>query len=234
MDLVMQAVHDYGRSHQASVLPPPSPIPQETESEYMAKIQKALLESDFAQLEKTAQQNRTERGLLLGGTWKINAFYNQLAGPMNSGEATDEGYQNEITRLNQWITAYPDSVTPRIALARLFTNYAFFARGEESADSVSDSRWKLYNERNITAEQYLLAAAHLKDRDAHWYEAMQQVAFQVGWEKTYALDLLNQACWRARVSLAEKAKVDGKAIGCLQHLLNVPRTRSTGGCVRPY
>jgi hypothetical protein len=193
MDLVMQVVHDYGRNHQASVLPPPSPIPQETESEYMAKIKEALLESDFAQLEKTAQQNRTERGLLRGGTWKINAFYNQSAGPMNSGEETDEGYQNEITRLNQWITAYPDSVTPRIALARLFTNYAFFARGEESADSVSESRWKLYNERNIAAEQYLLAAAHLKDRDAHWYEAMQQVAFQVGWDKTYALDLLNHA-----------------------------------------
>jgi hypothetical protein len=112
MDLVMQVVHDYGRNHQASVLPPPSPIPQETESEYMAKIKEALLESDFAQLEKTAQQNRTERGLLRGGTWKINAFYNQSAGPMNSGEETDEGYQNEITRLNQWITAYPDSVTP--------------------------------------------------------------------------------------------------------------------------
>jgi Domain of unknown function (DUF4034) len=193
MDLVMQAVDDYGRGHQASVLPPPSPIPQQTEDEYMAEIKEALLESDFAQLEKIAQQNRIERGLLLGGTWKINVFYNQLASPMNSGEATDEGYQNQITRLNQWITAYPDSATPRIALARLSTNYAFFARGDGSADSVSSSRWKLYNERNITAEQYLLTAAHLKDRDAHWYEAMQQVAFQVGWDKPYALDLVNQA-----------------------------------------
>src|SRR4029077_4589971 len=47
-------------------------------------------------------------------------------------------------------------------------------------------------------------------------------------------DLLNEARWRACVSFAEKAKVDGKAIGCLQHLLNVPRTRSTGRCIRPY
>jgi hypothetical protein len=193
MDLIMQAVDDYGRGHQASVLPPPSPIPQETEDEYMAKIKEALLESDFTQLEKTAQHNRTERGLLLGGTWKINDFYNQLASPMNSDNATDEDYQNQITRLNQWITAYPDSATPRIALARLYTSYAFFARGDGSAGSVSSSRWKLYNDRNITAEQYLLAAAHLKDRDAHWYEAMQQVAFQVGWDKPHALDLVNQA-----------------------------------------
>ena len=192
MDLIMQAVDDYGRGHQSSVLPPPSsPIPLETEDEYMAKIKEALIESDFAQLEKMAQQNRTERGLLLGGIWKNNAFYNQLSSPISSGNETDEDYQNQITRLRQWITAYPDSATPRIAMARLFTAYAFFARGDGYADSVSNSQWNLYNERNISAEEYLLAAAHLKDRDAHWYEAMQQVAFQVGWDKTYALDLLN-------------------------------------------
>jgi hypothetical protein len=193
MELVMQTVHDYGRGHQASVLPPPSPIPQETEDEYRAKIKEALLESDFAQLEKTAQQNRTDRGLLLGGTWKTNAFYNQMAAAMNSGEATDEGFQNQITRLNEWVTAYPDSATPRIALARLYANYAFFARGDGSAQGVSGSHWKLFGERNIEAEQYLLASAQLKDRDAHWYEAMQQVAFQIGWDKSDALDLLDHA-----------------------------------------
>lgn len=193
MDVVMQAVHDYGRGHQSSVSPPPSPIPQETEEQYTGKVKEALLESDFAQLEKMAHQNRVERGLLLGGVWKNNDFYNQLAQSMSTGNATDEGYQNQITRLNEWLTAYPDSATVRIALARLYTNYAFFARGDGSADEVSSRQWKLYNERNITAEQYLLAAARLKDRDAHWYEAMQEVAFQVGWDKPYALDLLNQA-----------------------------------------
>lgn len=193
MDIVMQAVHAYGRGHQASVLPPPSPIPQETEDEYKAKIKDALLESDFAQMEKIARQNRTQRGLLLGGAWKNNGFYNQLSVPMNSGDATDEGYKNQITRLNQWLTAYPDSAAARIALARLYTSYAFFARGNGAADDVSSHQWRLFNERNIMAEQYLLAAAHLKDRDAHWYEAMQEVAFQIGWDKPDALDLLNQA-----------------------------------------
>jgi hypothetical protein len=193
MDQMMQAVHDYGRGHQSSVLTPPSPIPQETEADYMAKIKEAVLESDFALLEKEAQQNRAERGLLLGGTWKTNAFYNQAGAPMNSGDPTDEGYQNEITRLKEWRTAYPESATPLIALARASTNYAFFARGDASAQSVSNSHWKLYNQRNIAAEQYLLAAAQLKDCDAHWYEAMQQVAFQIGWDNQSALDLLDHA-----------------------------------------
>src|SRR5215471_1618974 len=47
------------------------------------------------------------------------------------------------------------------------------------------------------------------------------------------LDLLNEAPRRACVPFAEKAKVYGKAIGGLQHLLNVPGTWSTGGCICP-
>jgi hypothetical protein len=192
-EAVMQAVRDYGRGHPSSVLPPPSPIPQETSEGYKAKIREALLTSNFAQLEKMAQQNRMERGLVLGGAWKNNDFYDELASPASSGEPTDDDYQNRMARLNTWRSAYPDSAAALIALSRLYTNYAFFARGDGTADSVSGSSWRLYNDRNILAENYLLAAVGLKERDDHWYEAMQQVAFQIGWDKEDALDLLNQA-----------------------------------------
>ena len=47
------------------------------------------------------------------------------------------------------------------------------------------------------------------------------------------LDLLNQTNCRARVALAEKAEVHGEGIGGLEHPLNMPRTWSTGGCIRP-
>lgn len=189
----MQVVRDYGRGYQSSVLPPPSPIPQETEQDYRAKIKEMILESDFAQLEKIAQQNRAERGLLLGGMWKDFAYYDELSDPPSLGEKTDEDYQNQITRLNQWLTAFPNSVAPRIALARIYTNYASFARGDGYASSVSNSQWRLHNERTAIAEKTLLEAARLKDRDPHWYQAMQQVSFRQGWDKTNELELLNQA-----------------------------------------
>src|ERR1700752_2358178 len=50
--------------------------------------------------------------------------------------------------------------------------------------------------------------------------------------KRSRLDLLNEARCRARVAFAEKAEIHGKAIGCLQHLLDVPRTWSTGCRIR--
>jgi hypothetical protein len=175
-------------------LPPPSPIPQETDDDYQTQIKQLLLESDFAQLEKIARQNRAERGLVRGGVWKNHDFYNVLgSSQVVWGQQTEENYQNQITLLNKWGAAYPDSATPRIALARLYLNYAFFARGDGSADGVSGSQWRLYNQRNILAEQTLLAAARLTDRDPHWYEAMQDVSFQAGWDKASELDLLNQA-----------------------------------------
>ncbi len=45
----------------------------------------------------------------------------------------------------------------------------------------------------MIAEQYLLDAAKQKDRDPHWFEAMQDVAFGIGWDKANARDLLNQS-----------------------------------------
>jgi hypothetical protein len=193
MDDLMQAVHDYGRGHQSSVLPPPSPLPQEPEKDYRAKIDDLILASNFSELEKVAQQNRLDRGLLLGGAWKNYAFYDQLANPPGTLGKSAVSYQGQVTRLNQWIAAYPDSATPRIGLARLYVNYAFFARGTEYADSVSDFQWNLYSQRTVRAARVLLEAAQLKDRDPQWYEGMQQVAFAVGWDRGDELDLLNQA-----------------------------------------
>src|SRR5579864_9153475 len=48
------------------------------------------------------------------------------------------------------------------------------------------------------------------------------------------LDLFNETRCRARVALTEKAEVHGEGVGGLEHPLNMPRTWSTGGCVRPY
>src|SRR6266853_2307968 len=49
-----------------------------------------------------------------------------------------------------------------------------------------------------------------------------------------SLDLLNKTSCRARVAFSEKAEVHGEGIGGLEHPVNMPRTGSTGGCIRPY
>ncbi|MGO9844398.1 MAG: hypothetical protein ACLPZF_24860 [Candidatus Acidiferrales bacterium] len=95
--------------------------------------------------------------------------------------------------LDKWIAAYPKSAAARISLAEFYINYGDFARGTGYADSVSNSQWRLFNERTALAKQALLEAAAFPERDPYWYAAMQMVAHHEGWNKDQARDLLDQA-----------------------------------------
>jgi hypothetical protein len=105
----------------------------------------------------------------------------------------DSDYQFQFRRIEKWIAADPRSSAARISLALAYTNYATFARGDGTADTVSSAQWGLYRERTALAKDALLAAARLNERDPHWYEAMQQVAFREEWNHAHARELLDQA-----------------------------------------
>lgn len=80
-EAVMQAVRGYGRGHQALLVPGSAEKPDESDEAYSAHIRNILVQEDFAQLEKIAQQNRVEKGRLLGGVWKTYAFYTGTSRP---------------------------------------------------------------------------------------------------------------------------------------------------------
>jgi len=193
IETVMQAIHEYGRGHQVLPSPAASTATTESEESYRTDVSLLLAEENFAELEKIAERNRTERPLFVGGLWKNNVFFNALGYPPHEGETKDSDYQFQIRRIQKWVAAYPQSSAARISLARCYNDYADFARGEGTADTVSNGQWRLYNSRAATAKESLLAAARLKERDPHWYEAMQQVAFREGWDNAHARELLDQA-----------------------------------------
>jgi hypothetical protein len=193
METVMQAIQDYGRGHVALPTPAAPSRDAEADEAYRADIGLLLAQENFAELEKIAEQNRNERGLFVGGAWKNNAFFNATGPVPHDDETKDSDYKFHIRRIEKWIAAYPQSSAARISLARAYTNYASFARGDGMADEVSDSQWQLYSERAALAKDALLAAADFKERDPHWYEAMQQVAFEEGWHNHQARQLLDQA-----------------------------------------
>jgi hypothetical protein len=188
----MKTIHDYGRGHSSSLSPGSSTKPTETENVYGARISDLLVQEDFAQLEKTAQQNRTERGRLLGGIWKTFAFYEGFGKP-SKGQESAAFYDQQIARAKKWIAAYPDSTTARLALAHLYLNYAAFARGTGLADTVSESQWSQFNTRSAQAKAILLEASTLKEKDPAWYYGMQLIALDEGWSKASARELFDQA-----------------------------------------
>ncbi len=126
---VMKAIQDYGRDHHSLLTPGSLAKPDELDGLYSARIKNLLVQEDFAQLEKIAQQNRIEMGRLLGGVWKTFALYIGTGKPVSAGTATDSDYAAQIARVKRWIAAYPVPDTPdfsALSLSELFVAGARF------------------------------------------------------------------------------------------------------------
>lgn len=193
MDVVMQAIRDYGRGHQAIPVPTPPEKPDETDGMYCAHIRSLLLQEDFAQLETIARQNRLEKGRLLGGMWKTSSFYTAASYTSCTQAGTEAEYLSQMALLKKWTAAYPDSVTPRLALAALYVDYAWLARGSGTADTVTGKGWRLFRERIAQVKDILIHAGSLKEKDPQWYSLMQDVAKDEGWDQPDARELMDQA-----------------------------------------
>lgn len=192
-DVIMQTIRDYGRGHQPLLTPANSEKPDGSDDVYSTHIRNILDQEDFPQLEEIAQRNRIEKGRLIGGIWKIVGYYNGTGWPVNEGEPKESDWQRHIATLKNWIAASPNSTAARLSLAYLYVNYSWIARGGGFADSISDAQWKLFYERNAQAKTLLLEVSSFKDKDPFWYQVMQLVSHNEGWDKTQARELFDQA-----------------------------------------
>jgi len=149
-------------------------------------------EEKFDELEVIASKARSQKERFLGGGWKLFAFYNTIQGP-GSLTSTDALWNAHMERLERWIRAKPESITPRVALAQAYVRFAWKARGNGFRDTVSADGWKLFGERVQQARETLENAATAATKDPQWYRDMQTVALTQGWNRSQADELLQQA-----------------------------------------
>jgi hypothetical protein len=146
----------------------------------------------FRSRNTAAQVRALARG---GGTWKIHELYGGLNEPVQYPvvHATQKDWKQLFRPLERWQTRQPKSITARVALARAYINYAYDARGEEFANTVSDSGWKLFAERITKAKLILEKASALPVTCPEWYVAMLLVAQNQSWEQADARALFDEA-----------------------------------------
>jgi hypothetical protein len=154
-------------------------------------IHELVYAQDYDRLEQIADSVRSRKAKFSGGLWKIHAFYSGTSSP--HGHATEEDWAELQKILDGWVSAKPESITARIALANFYTNYAWDARGNGTVDTITKSGWRLFASRAQKAREVLEAAAKLKAKCPEWYVAMQQVALCQNWDRTQAKTLLEQA-----------------------------------------
>lgn len=164
-------------------------------SEYTATAAQMLKAEEFEALDCVADHARSSKEKFSGGMWKIHVLYAGLSEPIQYPvkHATQEDWNNFLKRLQNWRTARPKSITAPVAQARAYISYAFDARGEGSANTVSESGWKLFAERIAEAKRILDEAATLPERCPEWYVEMLFVAKDQSWDPAHARALFAEA-----------------------------------------
>jgi hypothetical protein len=128
--------------------------------EYRDAIAGLLKNEEFAELDCIADAAREGKTRFSGGDWKLHKFYTGLDEP-RPGHPTQEDWQEHFRLLGRWRKQNPQSITAQIALAKSYVSYAWDARGDGFADSVSDSGWRLFEQRLKTAKSILDEAASM-------------------------------------------------------------------------
>jgi hypothetical protein len=145
------------------------------------EARRLLAAKSFPELDARAQVYRSGKERLPGGLWKLSYFYDGLAGDLESQD--DFTWQRRIETLEQWVQSSSESVTARVALARVYKDYAWNARGGGFGASVSDEGARFFNERLVKARDILLEAENLPTKCPETYTVLEHVAVGLGWDR---------------------------------------------------
>jgi parallel beta-helix repeat protein len=126
------------------------------------QIRHDLWVEKFDELEQIASKIRREKSRYSNGNWQLTCFYESL-GYWSKYKPSVEEKLFKI--LNDWIKVEPNSITPRIVTAYAYEDYAWHARGNDYAYSVSDEMWKIFSEKLGKAWEVLEEAEKISKND---------------------------------------------------------------------
>ena len=159
--------------------------------EYEEAVAHLLYHARYEQLDCLADSARLHKDKFPGGMWKLHLLYAGVGAPLQ--HATPQDWNMHLRLLKSWVSEKPRSISARVALAEAYLAWASDARGSGYVDTVSESGWKLFEERSAEARRILDKAANLPTKCPEWYVAMQNVALSQNWSLADARALLNQA-----------------------------------------
>jgi hypothetical protein len=137
-------------------------------TDYEDRILEKYQVEDFASISAEAASLRISKERLHGGYWKLRALYDAIEQPQ-ANDHSDDAWQKIFAKLGRWRAQQPQDVTPVIALASAWREYAWRARGDGYADTVSATGWELYHSRIDKAGQILSEARNFNQKCPELY-----------------------------------------------------------------
>ena len=118
--------------------------------EYCRMVLNALTREDFGILEATAARGRSLENRFPGSKTELQVFYQSFVkdscGQRYVG-LTEEVGKARIALAQRWREEMPDSLTAKVASARLWQQYAWVGRGGGFANEVSPAEWETFSDR---------------------------------------------------------------------------------------
>jgi hypothetical protein len=145
-----------------------------------AQVKELYEKGDFAGLDALADKLLSTKKAFWNGDWYLEGFMTELES-VGADQRSNADYEKYIAVLNNWIKKSPKSATARAALVEAWVTYAWKARGNGYANTVTDDGWKLMRERLKKASAVADAA-----KDIHaptLYVAEETLALGESWEK---------------------------------------------------
>lgn len=143
------------------------------QNEIKSRALALLTNRDYDGLEKMAAEYRSSKQQFADGTPELSLVY---AGLEPAEEDSEKVWQKRQIQMQDWIHAKPDSATPRIAMARVLTSYAWKARGGGWAYEVKQQDWQIFFARLRGAQNYLQQASKLTERCPVYWSTLQRIA----------------------------------------------------------
>jgi hypothetical protein len=163
---------------------------------FKANVAKLLQKQEFDELDKMVQECRSGKLRFPDGTWKLTAFYEALVQPAERMKE-DDGIKclalpdllKAIGLLQIWRVNAPESITPRIALAHAYVNYAWLARGGRRLSDVPNETWERFKERLGRARQAMVEAEDLQPKDLAFFHAQLRIVIAENKERSYVEEI---------------------------------------------
>ncbi len=147
---------------------------------YRLAARQAYNNRRFDELDRIADEARSSKAKFGNGSWKIAQFYDSLG--CSDGES--EGMWQLHGSIHQaWIEAKPESVTARVARVIYLLEYAWRARGNGYADTVTIPGGLAFENRLKLARQALNDCKAQGAACPGWWFAGLRIALGQGWPR---------------------------------------------------
>lgn len=150
--------------------------------EVAGEILKLAFADDIETLESRYQQYRSEGGHTKSGDRKLVAFYSVFDQYSDWNQVDPERYYGDLeTMLKKWMETYPESPGPIVALAALYTNWAWHWRSAKWASEVNNKQWEGFRDSLAKASDVLTTYEEVGKEDGQFHRIKLKVGLGQAW-----------------------------------------------------